>query len=96
MQKLLTDKGRELTLKYFIDKDAQSVFCDLVEFHTTSTLGESRITDLLQYITHTKIGERSTWNGTTHAFILHFQQQMSTYNQYNPDGKLSGPMMMMH
>ena len=72
---LQSDKGRELTRIHSDSLDAQSVFRELVQFYTTATLGRDKQIEILKYITSTKLGD-GTWNGSTHAFILHFQDQM--------------------
>ncbi len=92
---LLSDKGKELVRLHEDKSDAQRIFIELTEHHTTATLGDAKITDLMSYITTTRLGNDSPWNGTTHAFVLHFQQQMRLYNQYNAAHSLHESMMLV-
>ena len=91
---LKSDKGKELICLYASTSDAQAMFSNLVQHHTTSTLGKDRLTDLLKYITTTRLGD-GTWNGTTHAFVLHYQHQMRLYNEYTKE-PLSEQLMLIH
>ena len=86
LETLLTDKGREITRSHAIDKDAQAVFKELDAFYTTTVVGRDKLTQLMQYITNARLGD-GTWNGTTHAFILHYQEQIRLYNQYADPGE---------
>ena len=80
---LLTDKGRELVRLHESDFNAQAIFSALIQFYTSNVVGQDKQTQLLTYLTSTRLGD-GTWNGTTHAFVLHFQEQIRTYNRYAP------------
>ena len=80
---LLTDKGRELVRLHKSDFNAQAIFSALIQFYTSNVVGQDKQTQLLTYLTSTRLGD-GTWNGTTHAFVLHFQEQIRTYNRYAP------------
>ena len=80
---LLTDKGRELICLHESDFNAQAIFSALITFYTSNVVGQDKQSQLLSYLTTTRLGN-GTWNGTTHAFVLHFQEQIRTYNWYAP------------
>ena len=65
------------------DSNAQAIFSALISFYTSNVVGQDKQSQLLSYLATTCLGN-GTWNGTTHAFVLHFQEQIQTYNQYAP------------
>ena len=92
---LLTDKGRELVRFHEVDADAQEVFRLLDQFYTTNVVGQDQQFKTLHYITSARLGD-GTWNGTTHAFILHFQEQIRAYHSYvKPTELLSEPLQLI-
>ena len=84
---LLTDKGKSLVRKYQATFDAQLVYKELKDYALKSTKATMDASKLLSYITSTTLGS-GTWKGTTHAFILNWQDQVRKYNTLTPSGKL--------
>ena len=78
---LQTDKGRELIRSHETDFNAQSIYASLLQFYTTNVVGQDNQTKLLKYITTSRLGD-GNWNGPTHAYILHYQEQIRQYNKY--------------
>jgi len=67
-----------LVQTYKEDSDAQQIFKELCKDAlrlTRSFIDSSRI---LSYITSIRVGD-GQWNGTTHGFILHWQEQVRLY-----------------
>ena len=75
---LKTDTGKNIIRKWESTRDAQKALAELVTHHESSTKSQLDSGELLTYITTAKLGETS-WNGTTRAFILHWENQMTTY-----------------
>lgn len=69
---LLTDKGKSLVRVHQRKYDAQKVYAELSEYALKSTKASLDATSILTYITTSRLGD-GTWKGTTHAFILHWQ-----------------------
>ena len=53
-----------------------------------STKAALQASSLLSYITSVTLGDGS-WKGTTHAFILHWQDQVRKYYDMNPQNVIS-------
>ena len=85
---LLTDKGKALVRYYQQTFDAQSIYRDLSAYAMQSTKAAMSASNLLSYITTTKLGD-GTWKGTTHAFILHWQDQVRKYHDLSSHHQLS-------
>ena len=85
---LLTDKGKALVRYYQQTFDAQSIYRDLSAYAMQSTKAAMSASNLLSYITTTKLGD-GTWKGTTHAFILHWQDQVRKYHDLSSQHQLS-------
>ncbi len=75
---LQTDKGKALVRSYETTADAQKIFKELCEDALWSTQSSINSSRLLSYITSVRIGD-GHWNGTTHSFILHWQEQVQLY-----------------
>jgi hypothetical protein len=75
---VLTDQGKGLVRQYESTYDAQKVYAGLVTHASKSTKAAMDSTDLLSYITSVRLGD-VTWKGTTHAFILHWENQLRKY-----------------
>ena len=75
---LLTDMGKALVRWYESTFDAQKIYEELEKDATTSTQATIDTTELLTYLTSTKLG-KTPWNGTYHAFILHWCEQLRKY-----------------
>lgn len=85
---LLTDKGKALVRAYQHTFDAQSIYKELSAYAMNSTKAALQASSLLSYITTVTLGDGS-WKGTTHAFILHWQDQVRKYHDMNPQNLIS-------
>jgi hypothetical protein len=75
---------KALVRQYESTYDAQKVYAGLITNASKSTKAAMDSTDLLSYyITSVQLGH-GTWKGTTHAFILHWENQLRKYEQMNP------------
>ena len=88
---LLTDKGKALVRLHQPTYDAQSIYRELKDYALQSTKAKMDASALLSYITTVKLGD-GNWKGTTHAFILHWQDQVRKYHELNPLQKLPTPL----
>ena len=84
---LLTDKGKALVRTHQRKYDAQAIFKELCDYALSSTKASMDASSLLTYITTTRLGD-GKWKGTTHAFILHWQDQIRKYHDLAPKQKL--------
>jgi len=76
---LQTDKGKALLVKFYeADSNAQKIFAELCEDVLRSTCSSIDSSRVLSCITSVRIGN-DHWNGTTHSFILHWQEQVQLY-----------------
>ncbi len=75
---LQTDKGKSLVWAYEEASDAQQIFKDLCKDALRSTQLSIDSSWLLSYITTVRVSD-GHWNGTTHGFILHWQEQVRLY-----------------
>lgn len=75
---LLTDQGKALVRDYADKYDAQSIYRDLSAYALHSTKAALDSSNMLSYITSVRLGDGS-WRGSTHAFILHWQDQVRKY-----------------
>ena len=75
---LFTDKGKALVRKYYDSFDAQKCFHALQTYALSSTRAAIDSSALLSYITSVRYGDGS-WRGSSHAFILHWQEQVRKY-----------------
>ena len=73
---LQTDIGKKYVREHESDYDAQEVYEKVVDFYTTSTKASVNAADILSYITTAKI---ETWKGTSESFVLHWQDQIRSY-----------------
>src|SRR5512133_2585398 len=85
--KLLTDKGKALVRTYQHKYDAQQVFKELCDYALKSTKASMDASSMLEYLTTTRLGD-GKWKGSTHAFILHWQDQVRKYHALAPNQKL--------
>ena len=76
---LLTDKGKALVRQHQHSFDAQKIYKELSAYATQSTKASMNASSLLLYITSTNLGD-GKWKGTTHTFILHWQEQVQKYH----------------
>ena len=82
-EKLKTDMGKYFVRIHESDFDAQSIFEQLQIHARASTQASLDNADLLSYITTTKLHD-SKWRGTSHSFILHWCDQVRTYEDMIP------------
>ncbi len=80
---VLTDVGKSIVRKHESTFDAQLVFKELVAHAQSSTKASLDSAELLSYITSVRIGDGS-WKGSTHSFILHWQDQVRLYETLVP------------
>ena len=85
---LVTDKGKALVRQYQHSFDAQRIYKKLSEYAMKSTKATMDASSLLSYITTTNLVD-GKWKGTTHAFILHWQDQIRKYHDLTPQQVLS-------
>jgi hypothetical protein len=76
---LQNDQGKAYVRQYTDTFDAQKVYKLLCEYSTRSTKSSLDSTELLQYLTSTKLGD-GKWKGSTHSFILNWQDQIRKYH----------------
>ena len=67
------DMGRTTVRKYLRSTDAQAVWKEYSDYMTTSSKGASEKRKLTHYVTNTVLDNQ--FRGTTHQFILHFNEQ---------------------
>jgi len=75
---LQTDKGKALVRLYEKTANAQRIFEELCQDALRSTRSSIDSSRILSYITSVRIGD-GQWNGSTHSFILHWQEQVRLY-----------------
>ena len=69
------DKGKALMRYNEADANAQKIFNELCQDALRSTHASIDSSRLLFYITSVRIGD-GLWNGTSHSFVLHWQEQV--------------------
>ena len=77
---LQTDKGKALVRKHEDDYDAQAIHKELFEHAQRSTKASVDASDLLAYITTSRLGT-GLWEGSKETFIIHWQNQIRKYEQ---------------
>jgi Reverse transcriptase (RNA-dependent DNA polymerase) len=81
--KVLTDRGKAIVRTHETDFNAQAVYKKLREHHLQSTKASIESSTILSYITSARLGN-GEWQGTTEAFILHWQNQVRMYERLIP------------
>jgi hypothetical protein len=81
--KVLTDRGKSIIRDHEHDFDAQKVYQKIKSYHLKSTKAKIESSVILSYITSCKLGD-GTWNGTTEAFIINWQNQVRLYEKHVP------------
>ena len=81
--KVLTDRGKAIIRDHEHDFDAQKAYQKIRNYHLKSTKAKMESSVLLSYITSSKLGD-GTWNGTTEAFIINWQNQVRLYEKHVP------------
>ena len=89
---LLTDKGKALVRSYQKTYNAQAIYRELQQYALLSTKANMDASSLLAYITTSNLGD-GKWRGTTHAFILHWQDQVRKYHDLKPNQALSNDIL---
>ena len=89
---LLTDKGKALVRAHQSTYDAQTIYKELLDYASTSTKATMDATALLSYITTSNIND-GKWKGTSHAYIIHWQDQVRKYHDLNPSQTLSDDIL---
>jgi len=75
---LQTDKGKALVRSNESNSNTQKICEELCKDALRSTHTSIDSSRLLSYITSVRIGD-GLWNGTSHSFILHWQEQVQLY-----------------
>jgi hypothetical protein len=75
---LQTDKGKALVRAQNATSNAQAIYKELSEYALRSTKASLDSASLLASITSAKLSD-GKWKGTTHAFILHWQDQVRLF-----------------
>jgi hypothetical protein len=81
--KVLTDRGKAIIRDHEHDFNAQQAYQKIKSYHLKSTKAKMESSTILSYITSTKLGD-GTWNGTTEAFIINWQNQVRLYEKHVP------------
>lgn len=81
--KVLTDRGKAIIREHEHDFDAQKAYQKIKCYHLKSTKAKMNSSVILSYITSSKLGD-GTWNGTTEAFIINWQNQVRLYEKHVP------------
>lgn len=89
---LLTDKGKALVRAFQKTYDAQTIYKELQQYALQSTKANMDASSLLAYITTSNLGD-GKWRGTTHAYILHWQDQVRKYHDLKPNQTLSNDIL---
>jgi len=92
---LQTDKGKFLVRSYESTTNAQKIFNDLCQDALWSTHSSINSLRLLSYITSVRIGD-GHWNGTSHSFILHWEEQVWLYKSLVDSSAHFSPKQTMH
>jgi hypothetical protein len=80
---LVSDKGKALVRQHLGDFNAQHLYKTLCAYSLQSTKASIDSRDLLQYITSNRLGD-GKWKSSTHAYILHWQDQVRRYEDLVP------------
>ena len=75
---LLTDKGKSLVREHDTDSDAQTIYQEVFLHAKRSTKASVDASELLAYITTSRLGT-GLWKGSTESFIIHWQSQIQKY-----------------
>ena len=78
--KLKTPKAKALLRQHDGDKDARTLWRELVEYYQKFTGAVLSSQSIMQFLTTFRIGPNSTWKKSTHDFVLYFDEQVELYN----------------
>jgi len=73
-----TDQGKTIVRAYEDTANAQQIYSELIEYAQNRTKVSIDAQDILHYISSSQLGNGS-WKGTSHSFILHWQEQVRLY-----------------
>lgn len=85
---LQTNKGIAPVCHFQQTFDAQVFYKELFAYAMQSTKATMNASSILSYISTTMLGD-GKWSSTTHAFILHWQDQVRKYHDLSPQTILS-------
>jgi hypothetical protein len=75
---LQMEQGKALVQAHHANANAQAIYKELSEYALQSTKASLDSASLLAYITSAKLGD-GKWKGSTHAFVLHWQDQIRLF-----------------
>jgi hypothetical protein len=84
---LCTDRGKAFIREHEDDFDAQTVYTKVLAHHRTSTKAQINASDILTYLTSTRIGNNE-WQGTVEGYILHWLNQIRA----DPQDRITEPV----
>jgi len=90
-----TDKCKALVRSNETTSNAQKIFAELCQDALRSTHASIDSSRILSYITSVRIGD-SLWNGTSHSFVLHWQEQVQLYESLVNMASHFSPEQKMH
>ena len=80
---LQTDQSKKLVRAHEDDSNAQAVYTELRAYALLSTKSSLDSSKLLTHITSSRIND-GQWRGSTHGYILHWQDQVRKYHTMVP------------
>src|SRR5687767_90441 len=89
---LLTDKGKALVRAHQKTYNAQLIYKELQDYALLSTKATMDASKLLSYITTLSLGD-GKWKGSTHVYILHWQDQVCKYHNLHPSHMMSNDIL---
>ncbi len=92
---LQTDKGEVLVRLNQATSNAQKSFTELCQDALRSTHASIDFSRILSYITSMRIRD-GLWNGTSHSFVLHWQEQVQLYESLVDTASHFSPEQKMH
>ena len=93
---LLTDQGKAFVRQYEATHDAQKIYKDISAYALKSTKANIDASRILSYITSVRLGDGTSWRGSTHSFILHWQDQVRLYETQVKVSEHFSPGQKMH
>jgi hypothetical protein len=80
---LQTDEGKVIVRSHDADRNAQLIYGEILQVMTKSTEAMMDSSDILSYLTTTKISDGS-WRGTTKAFLLNWVDKLRLFHELTP------------
>jgi hypothetical protein len=87
---LLSDKGKALVREHTDNFNAQTVYKELCAYALESTKATLDSSTMLTYITSSRLRD-GTWKSGTHAYLLHWQDQVRKYEAIIPSSDHFAP-----